>query len=192
MDFGIGILAAACWNRLLADLRPAGNGGPDGGLTVLPLPALRRWSFTVLTAFLVMLVLFLPLGQVWLYTDLSVVQMPTPFCQLVRGFSNGPSMLWLLATLWPVATWAGIIVVLVTLRGTPLGCLLHLPLSCLEHLGANVLYYLVVTDLFLAGMFRGLTHADPNPLNLTACLGCTTLMFVAARFLHFICKASRK
>jgi len=191
-DFGIGILAAACWNRLLADLRPVGNGGPSGGSSLLPLQAVRKWGLAMLGTSLLLLVLFLPLGQVWLYTDLSVVQMPTPFGQLVRGFSNGPSMLWLLATLWPVATWAGIIVVLVTLRGTPLGCLLHLPLSCLEHLGANVLYYLVVTDLFLAGMFRGLTHADPNPLNLTACLGCTTLMFVAARFLHFICKASRK
>jgi len=190
-DFGLGILAGACWNRFLADLRPAGNGGPGGGSSILPIPALRRWSLMLLTTFLVLLVLFLPLGQVWLYTDLSVVQMATPFGQLIRGFSDGPSMLWLLATLWPIATWAGFIVVLVTLRGTALGSLLWWPLGWLEHLGANVLYYLVLTDIILAGMFRGFSK-NPAAFNLPTCLACTALIFLLLRFLHAICKASRK
>jgi len=190
-DFGLGILAGACWNRFLADLRPAGNGGPGGGFSILPMPAVRRWSFTILTSFLVMLLLFLPLGQVWLYTDLSVVQMATPVGQLVRGFSNGPSMLWILATFWPIATWAGFVVVLVTLRGAGLGWLLGWPLGWLEHLGANVLYYLVITDIILAGMFKGFS-SNPSAFDLPTCLAFTALILLFGSFLHASCRAARK
>lgn len=192
MDFGIGILAAACWHRFLADLRPYGDGGPNGGLSIISMKACRRWCLTLLGTLMVLLLLFVPLGQVWFYTDLSVVQMQTPFGQLVRGFSNGPSMLWLLATLWPVAMWVGVVVVLVTLRGSPLGVILQWPLGWLEHLGANVLFYLVLIDLCLAGMFRGLQRVDPFPFDLSSCLACTALMFIFGRFLHLICRSARK
>jgi len=197
MDFSLGIVVAACWNRFLADLRPVGNGGPSGGFSILPMQAIRRWCFFMVGASMTLLVLFVPLGQVWLHKDLSVLQMATPFGQMIRGFSNGPSALWLLATLWPVATWAGIVVVLVTLRGTALGFLLKWPLLWFEHLGANVLYYLVVTDLFLAGMYRGLptafsTKIDPFPFTLPNCLVCTALILLSGRFLHFIARGARK
>lgn len=191
-DFALGILAAACWHRFLADLRPFGDGGPSGGLSILPMQALRRWFLAVVATSMVLLVFFVPLGQVWLYTDLSVVQMSTPFGQLIRGFSNGPSMLWLLATLWPLAIWGGMVVVLVTLRGTMLGNILQWPLAWLEHLGANVLFYLVLTNVFLAGMFRGLSPVGPFPFTLPNCLFCTALLFLFGRFLHVICRSARK
>lgn len=192
MDFGVGILVAACWHRFLADLRPYFDGGPTGGLSILPMQALRKWSLLMLGSCIATLVLFVPLGQVWLYTDLSVVQMATPFGQLVRGYSNGPSMLWLLATLWPVAMWASFIMVLVTLRGTVFGYLLKWPLGWLEHLGANVLFYLVLTDMCLAGMFRGFQHVDPFPFDSMTCIASTALIFLIGRFIHFICRSARK
>lgn len=192
MDFGLGILAAVCWHRFLADLRPVGDGGPSGGYSILPMQALRRWFLRMLGTSMLLLVLFVPLGQVWFYTDLSVVQMATPFGQLIRGFSDGPSMLWLLATLWPITIWAGIVVVLVTLRGTVLGYGLHWPLAWLEHLGANVLFYFIVLDLFLAGMFKGFSRANPFPFTLPMCLMCTAIILLFGRFLHFICRAARK
>jgi hypothetical protein len=193
VDFSLGILAAACWSRFLSDLRPVGNGGPNGGSSILPMSDLRRWWFALHRTALVLLVFFVPLGQVWLYTDLSVVQMATPVGQLIRGFSNGPSMLWLLATLWPVAMWTATIAVLVILKGTALGLVLQWPLRGLEHLGANTLYYLVVGDVFLAGMFRGLlkdTGAAAFPIQ--KCLICTGLILGFGRFLHLLCKTSRK
>jgi len=192
MDFGLGILVAACWKRFLADLRPVGDGGPNGGHSILPMQALRHWCIITLSTSMALLLLFLPLGQVWFYTDLSVVKMSTPFGHLIRGFSDGPSMLWLLSTLWPAATLAGIVVVLVTLRGTPLGVVLQWPLGWLEHMGANILYYLIVTDLFLAGMFRGFAHSDPFPFTLPACLLCTAFILSIGRFLHFMCRSARK
>jgi hypothetical protein len=192
MDFGVGILVAACWHRFLADLRPYFDGGPTGGLSILPMKALRHWTALIMGSCMVTLLLFVPLGQVWFYTDLSVVQMATPFGQLIRGYSNGPSMLWLLATLWPVAMWAALMMVLVTLRGTVLGCILKWPLGLLEHLGANVLFYIVLTDLCLAGMFRGFTHSDPFPFDLLSCIAATALIFLIGRWLHFISREARK
>mmetsp|Transcript_12201 Transcript_12201/g.22874 ORF Transcript_12201/g.22874 Transcript_12201/m.22874 type:complete len:574 (+) Transcript_12201:118-1839(+) len=192
MDFGLGILLAACWDRFISDLRPIAHGGPGGALHVLSMRAARHWAFALLAASGVLLLLFVPLGQVWLYTDLSLVQMSTPVGLLVRGFSGGPSALWLLSTLWPVAVWACFSGILVTLRGSAFGVVLKWPLSFLEHLGANVLYYLVIVDIFLAGMFRGFLRVNPFPFGLQDCLLSSALILTFGRFFHLMAKTARK
>lgn len=191
-DFGIGILLAAVFDRFVGELRPVGNGGIGGGLHFLQWGAARQWSVALLTVAIIALSLFVPLGQVFLHEDLSIVQMSTPFGQLVRGFSCGPSLLWLLSTLWPVAVCVVSSALLVAFKSIQYGVFLRWPLAWLEHLGANVLYCLVVIDIFLAGLFRGFMRVDPFPFTLPHCLLCVVVILAFARFLHYAARTSRK
>jgi hypothetical protein len=188
--FGVGVLVAAAWDRFISHLKPVSQGGPSGGLHVLPMSALRYWGLLIGACFMLLLLLFVPLGQVWLFTDLTEVQLHTRFGYLIRGYSGGPSMLWLLSTLWPLAVWAVAAGILVILRSSILGCVLHWPLSWLEHLGANVLFYQVVADLFMVAMSHG---ADIKfQASLMTCMISTTMVLIACRFFHFIAQVARK
>jgi len=192
-DFGVGVLLASAWDRFIAHLKPVGQGGVSGGLHLLPASAAKHWAAVVLSASVVLLLLFIPLGQVWLFEDLQDVQLHTPVGQLIRGHSQGPSPLWLLSTVWPSAVWATVAGVMVSLRGGPLGYLIHYPLAWLEHLGANVLYYLVVVNVFLAGMYHGLDRSGKGQLDtLGSCILCTAMLLAFCRFLHFAAQGSRK
>lgn len=195
--FGIGVLFAGAWDRFIARLKPVGRGGASGGLHILPMDGVRRWSAILLAVAVVLLMLFVPLGQVWLFVDLMQVNLQTPVGSLVRGYAGGPSAAWLLAAIWPSAVWAMSAGVLVSVRSGAAGYVLHWPLVALEHFGANVMYYLVVVDIFLAGM-SGMTPAVKDPtstgpgLNTTSCILCTMLLLTFARFLHFAAAESRK
>lgn len=192
IDFGIGVLVASGWDRFISHLKPVGQGGRSGGLHLLPMKEAVQWALLVLGASVKLLFLFLPLGQVWLYEDLVEPHVHTPVGQLIRGFSGGPSPLWMLATIWPAAVLGVVACVLVLLRGGPLGIILHWPMVYLEHLGANVLYYLVVVDLFLAGMSRHLEKSGKGALDAPTCILCTVLVLAFARFLHMAAQGARK
>lgn len=191
LDFGIGILLASAWDRFIAHLKPVGQ-GESGGLHLLPMADLKTCSWMILAMSLFLLILFVPLGQIWLFENLSHVSLETPVGMLVRGYSGGPSALWMLGTIWPSAVLGVFAGVLVALRAGPAGYILHWPLAYLEHLGANVLYYLIVVDLFLAGMSRTLTDAGKGGLDTSTCILCTVLVLAFCRFLHFAAQGARK
>mmetsp|Transcript_127946 Transcript_127946/g.239331 ORF Transcript_127946/g.239331 Transcript_127946/m.239331 type:complete len:518 (-) Transcript_127946:117-1670(-) len=192
VDFNVGMLVAACWDRFVSHLRPVGDGGVSGGLHMLPFEDAKYWATTVAILAAVLLVFFIPLGQVWLYEDLVMADISTPFGHLARGFSGGPSALWLLSTMWPLAALSMASAILVMLRSAPYCAVLTWPLTWLEHLGANVLYYLIVVDLFTAGMYRGFLHFEPFPLDFRSSLACTALILAFGRFCHLLAKVARK
>lgn len=197
MDFNLGLLAAACWDRFLCQLRPYGGGGSN--LHILPWETARRWGLGLVALFGILSMLFVPLGQVMMSHDLFHTEVQTPFGSLQRGPSGGPSALWMLASLWPTASWAVCAVVLVSYRGSPLiGSCLHYPLSFLEHLGANVLYYVVFLNIMLAGLcarhriYGHKSANDKDQSGLCESLVAALLILCAGRFLHFIAKMARK
>jgi len=194
VDFGLGILVAAAWDRFIAHLKPLGQGGEGetAGLHLLPMASLRQWGVAIMAGCKILLLLFIPLGQVWLYTDFAHVHLQTPVGVLSRGYSGGPSCLWLLATIWPLAALSVFACILVILKGGPLRPVLELPLVWLEHLGANVLYYLIVVNLFLAGMSHTQDKSGKNGIDTKSCIMTTVFILIFCRFLHFAAQAARK
>jgi len=194
MDFNLGLCIAVCWDRFLCQLRPYGN----GNIHLLPWETARRWFVGVTVVTFVTLAFFVPLGQVIAYVDLFHTEVNTPLGVLQRGPAGGPSTLWMLSSLWPVGAWAALAVVLVSHRGSPwIGSVLTHPLALLEHFGANVLYYIVVVNVFLAGLCaRHRIYGHANKEDDTSGLGQSIVagfgILCAGRFLHFIAKTARK
>jgi hypothetical protein len=190
-DFNLGILLAACWDRFISDLKPLGGAQTPSGLHLLPWPAARRWAAGLSAWALLLMTLFVPLGQVFFYTDLEREQVSTPLGQLGHGPHTslvGPSAFGLLAALWPIGVWAAVACLCVSVRGL-LAEPLRAPVGELEHLGANVLYYIVVINVFLAGLGHG---GRAKSWSIGSCLLIATGILAAGRFLHRIAKAARK
>lgn len=196
VHFAAGLLLAACWDRFYSELRPVGDGGPGGGLHVLPWAAARQWGAIVLAVSLILALLFVPLGQVFLYADLTSKHVPTRFGRLVRAYPDGPSSLWLLATLWPVGAWAATAALIVALASSGAGgVMLKLPVGELEHLGANMLYYVTFLNVFLAGVvqaYKGVAAADPLAFSTSHCLVGAMGILAAGRVLFFAARVARK
>jgi len=210
--FGLGILLAACRDRLIADLEPSPGAG--GGDLVLPWHAVRAWFSSLGIVLKVSMVFFAPLGQIWWHEDLSDVRADTHLGPLIRRSPGGPSLIWLLSTVWPVIISTAVSGLLVLMREIrPVGGCFRLAVAELEHYSANSLYYLVVVDVLLAGLYRGFSPvgaeaeaggtvvgaADPGhaghpafPLTVTGDVCCTLGILAAARFLHYLTRAAEK
>jgi len=111
-----------------------------------------------------------------------------------RGFVNGPSVLWLVGNLFTIDVLLAATVAIHLLCHVfysdlvVLGPLRYV-LDELEHLGANVLLYLVVGDLILAGLWRGATNQ--YPLGTAGCFQVTLIITCVTRFLHYLGASSR-
>mmetsp|Transcript_127908 Transcript_127908/g.239218 ORF Transcript_127908/g.239218 Transcript_127908/m.239218 type:complete len:469 (+) Transcript_127908:146-1552(+) len=149
----------------------------------------------------VCLFLSYPLMTVW-SSAYGNIMVPTKWGMVTRGFVNGPSLLWLLGNLFGVflllATSMGLYL-LATMDGPAVwkalrAVVLRPVLGQLEHLGANVLMYLVVGDLCLAGLYRGLSNQWPLDAASSPGSGgalMTFAIFMVVRFVHYLGNSSR-
>jgi len=186
--FNLGVLAAVGthnFGEALMELRtlPLGTTGAKSAT----LFSVLAGGMLVLNV--VLAVLAYPLYDQW-WQNFGNIAVPTKFGEIIRGWSRGPSPLWLLGNLWWVYTlflvslfWSG-----VARYGPSVQQVLRVPLSWFEHLGANVLIYLVVSDCMLAGLYRG------NQFPLTAVQGgyATLMILASTRFIHYLGASGRK
>lgn len=148
-------------------------------------------SFCGLGLAFVFLVLSYPLYSVWSLNYGNLTAM-TKWGAVTRGFVDGPSVLWLLGNLFSIyVLLASSIATYVAVQRAPkfLSMPLRVLLGELEHLGANVLLYLVVGDLLLAGLWRG--QMNQYPLDNQGCIAMTLGLFCVTRFLHYLGASSR-
>lgn len=132
-----------------------------------------------------LIVFALPLISVWEHSY-GNVSAATPWGSVIRGNSRGPSALWLLGNFLPVFAAFLLAIFLAWLTEKLRGPALWLS-GELSHYGSNVLLYLVVTDIVLAGLYNGdfpLTVADGGMV--TVCL------MGATRFVHYLGASSRQ
>jgi len=152
---------------------------------------LGQLGFLHLSLALVFLILSYPLLSLWSF-NYGNLDAPTQWGEVTRGFDRGPSVLWLLGNLF------GINLLLTSCVGTHLlaehwgAPYLSLApvrwlMSELEHLGANVLMYLVVGDICMAGLYRG---AD-FPLGAHGAAVMTLGIILVVRFIHYLGASSR-
>lgn len=130
------------------------------------------------------MVLFAPLGQVILMHDFSSAQL-SPVGHPALGL---PSPLWLLASVWPLAALMILCGLVVTLRH--FSAFLRWLDAELTHIGQNLLYYLVVINIFLASLQRSDLHRAS--CSLCHCLLGAFSILAASRFIHFMAGQSRK
>lgn len=133
------------------------------------------------------LILCYPLATVWAYSY-GNISVPTRWGPITRGFVDGPSVLWLLGNVFPVFALLALSLSLqhaVNMYANgPLGAPVLFIRSELANLGANVLLYLIVADMCLAGVYRG--NYGQFPLDTEGCsMMCFGIIFVA-RFLQFL------
>lgn len=136
------------------------------------------------------LVLCYPLSTVWSY-NYGNIYAPTQWGPISRGFNDGPSILWLVGNLFPIYILMGFtFFVYHFVEWHPwLMFPVRLLLEELEHLGANVLMYLVVGDICLAGLWRGLMNE--YPLDTRGCAWATVMIMAMIRFIHYLGASSR-
>merc|ERR1719160_103797 len=144
-----------------------------------------------------------PLFSLW-SLNYGNIMASTAWGPVTRGFSDGPSPLWLLGNLCPiyllfsVSTFAMLLTEQLDRGGkgndNPGAGALFLPIirfffSELEHLGQNVLLYLVVGDVCLAGLWRG--KQNEWPLDTRGCGVVTLMICLTSRFIHYLGASSR-
>jgi len=147
----------------------------------------RRLAATSLCLGLVALTFCYPLATVWAY-NYGNLMVPTKWGPITRGFVDGPSVLWLLGNVFPVFALLALSVALqhavATCAVGPAFAPVRFIRSEIANLGANVLLYLVVADICLAGLYRG--NQGQFPLDVQGCsMMCFGIMGVA-RFLQFL------
>lgn len=155
-------------------------------------PIDMKWcAFAGLGLAVVLLIMSYPLFTVWDMNYGNLMAM-TKWGPVIRGFVDGPSILWLVGNLF----WIYIFMILSVAAhllgkyGPPVAMTpLRLVLAELEHLGANVLLYLVVGDLLLAGMWRGMMNQ--YPLDVHGCVYMTIGLWLVTRFLHYLGASGR-
>jgi hypothetical protein len=134
----------------------------------------------------VLAVLAYPLYQQW-WLNYGNISAETPFGSIIRGWSRGPSPLWLLGNMcWIYMLLAGSLLLVTAARyAVPL---LSVVTTEIEHYGANVLIYLVVSDCLLAGLYR------PGQFPITAPQGffATVVIMLSIRFIHYLGASGRK
>jgi len=132
-------------------------------------------------------ILSIPLYSVWdqNYGNLMV---ETPFGMVTRGFTNGPSVWWIVGNIFSIfcllqASWY-----------FHQSKRLQWLNEELQHLGANILLYLVVADIILAGSYRAsITPEDAFPLMVFPGGFLVTAGIIGGtRFLHYLGHSSRK
>lgn len=154
---------------------------------------LREYGFKSVTCFtaiglgIVFALLATPLYSVW-DMNWGNVMSKTDYGMVTRGFVDGPSMWWLVGNLFSL--YLLLISCVIFNRAKICLWLNHQ----LQHLGANILLYLVVADIILAGAYRGAaTPKDAYPLAVfPGGLGVTLSILCATRFLHYLAQSSRK
>lgn len=136
------------------------------------------------------LVLNYPLATVW-SAGYGNIQLKTKWGMITRGFTEGPSFLWLVGNLFPIyVVLATAIGLQVAVHQWPkLNCVLGWFLGELQHLGANVLLYLIVGDIMLAGLWRG--AMQQYPLDAHGAAAMTFGIFAGTRFIHYLGASSR-
>lgn len=191
-DFGLGVTAALAKEEWLGHLRPEGNS------MIMPWSSASFWLLVSLIATIGFYITFTPLKNIFWDAQLGNVRVQTPWGWMIRGFDEGPSMLWLLSTVFPIQCW--FVISFFMAKGSlasqcdqgPL-CLFRWFTKALEHLGANVLFYLVVADVFLAGLFRANSFApDQYPFDTMDAFGCTILILLMGGFIHYLAATARK
>jgi len=196
--FNLGVLLAVCWDRFLADLRPVlvdGGRGTSGmrGLSELPPERARHWCIGLVVTSLLTATHFVPVGQIWLFEDLSRTHVETSYGELTSGYMGGPSILWLLGTLWPIGVMLMSVSVLVLSARIPVaGWLLRWLVNELEHCGCHFLYYSVVVEIGLAGMFRGREKRESSSLDIYQDFVVFLTILAIGRFLMFLARAGRQ
>lgn len=180
----LGILGAACWDRFLSQLRPLGFQAMADSTHLLPWDVFKGWLVFTTAAWWVAFVLFAPLGQVILMHDFSSAQL-SPVGHPALGL---PSPLWLLASVWPLAALMILCGLVVALRH--FNAFLRWLDAELTHIGQNLLYYLVVINIFLASLQRSDLHRAS--CSLCHCLLGAFSILAASRFIHFMAGQSRK
>lgn len=147
----------------------------------------------------VFLVLSYPLMSVWGFSYGNIA-MPTRWGPIIRGFDGGPSLLWLLGNLFLLDVLLTVCIALHVMRERLVAAaerfmaiVLLFPFTALlyelEHLGANVLLYLVVADLCMSGLYRGLQGQFPLGAGGGAIV--TFIIIASTRFIHYLGASSR-
>jgi hypothetical protein len=174
--FNMGLLLARVVRSVDADLK-SGRGLIDG----------RRLAASSLCLTLIAMAFCYPLYTVWAY-NFGNLSVPTRWGPMTRGFVDGPSVLWLLSNTFPVFALLTLSLALqhtvATFAVGPWFWPVRFIISEVKNLGANILLYLVVADICLAGLYRG--NYGQFPLDTQ---GCTFMAFgitLIARFLQFL------
>jgi len=131
-------------------------------------------------------VLAYPLYDSW-WLNFGNIAAKTKWGEILRGWSRGPSPIWLVSNLWAIFTLLLFSLALAFVAKYSMPWLQYLTRE-LEHTGANVLIYLVVSDCLLAGLYRG------TEFPLTAVGGgvATVCIMLAIRFVHYLGHSGRK
>lgn len=134
----------------------------------------------------VLAVLAYPLYMQW-WLNYGNITVETKFGPIIRGWSRGPSPLWLLGNLCWVYMLLACCFVFVVIARYVMPVLMVVTTE-IEHFGANVLIYLVVSDCMLAGLYR------PGQFPITAPQGCfaTIVIMLSTRFIHYLGASGRK
>lgn len=138
-----------------------------------------------------LLVLAYPLMTVWTY-NYGNLDAQTKWGPIIRGFVDGPTILWLVGNLFPIYILMGTALAIHHAVEPQQGLLwwpAHFILGELEHYGANVLMYLVVGDICLAGLWRGMQNS--YPLDTYGAFWMTLGIMAGTRFLHYLGASSR-
>lgn len=138
----------------------------------------------------VLLILHYPLSTVWTWAY-GNIQLETKWGMITRGFSGGPSFLWLVGNLFPIyIVLAACIAIQVAMtQWSRVSCALSWFIGELQHLGANVLLYLICGDVALSGLWRG--RMNQYPLDFHGAAAMTFGLFAGIRFLHYLGASSR-
>jgi hypothetical protein len=152
---------------------------------LLSTPILSAAALGVFGLNAIFVVFAYPLYLYW-YQNFGNIAIPTPYGEILRGWSRGPSPLWLVANLWAIYTLL-IGCMLLTYAGRKFSALGSV-LKEVEHFGANVLIYLIVSDIILAGMYRGTSF----PLTVMQGGFCTCCILLSTRFVHYLGASGRK
>lgn len=107
---------------------------------------------------------------------------------IIRGWSRGPSPLWLLGNLWWIYMLLVGCMVYALVAHMSSGPALKSVATHIEHFGANVLIYLVCSDCFLAGLYR----PGAFPINVHQAGFATVVIMYCIRFIHYLGHSGRK
>jgi hypothetical protein len=173
--FNMGLLLARLVRKVDGDLK--------AGVSI----DVRKIALASMCLGLFSLVCCYPLATVWAanFGNLSV---PTKWGPITRGFVDGPSVLWLLGNIFPVFALLTFSMVVQYIIDTYAVGLVFWPVQFirkeLANLGANVLLYLVVADICLAGLYRG--NYGQFPLDTQGCFIMVCGITGITRFLQFL------
>lgn len=182
--FNLGVLASVGLQKLKPKLNEM------SAVELLTEGANKAFLF-IFIAEVVLAICAYPLYTVW-WSNYGNLMIQSKFGWIIRGWSRGPTILWIVGTLFGIYNillfaFALSMTVRYGLRAGPAAALDAVG-KWLEHLGANVLIYLVVSDCLLAGMY------NPNsfPLSVNGAGVATFIMLFAIKFIHYLGQSGRK